>query len=244
MKNYHSLFLVYFFFAQFPAHAASDGARIVYEIETTHKQKIQKVEGRYFYSQGSARMEITSPQNPMGAMVVLRRADSKQLLMLSPTEKTYFEIPPPQKESSQIQEKEEVPFKSTGEKKTVAGYSCEVMTRKLHNRTEEACVSQELQKDFEMMKAMLSGTEKNSKNLFPKGVEGFPLEVVTKNMRSSSGADRDVTFRVKEFRKEKLSASLFEVPSNYKKEDTSGLADLSKMEELKKKVEEMKQKKK
>lgn len=212
------LFLVF----GFPpaASAKATGARIVYDSTMSQEGRTVKMQTTYLIQGGAVRFETEMPAEMTGGapgkMTMIAKPDAKKYLMLMDAQKMYMELPDPNQGPAGKTAEPVVPFKPLGTKKTVAGYSCEVFARTLEGRKEEACTSKELNDVFrELEKSMPKG--KGEVSSLPEGLNGFPMEFSVKGIAKDSDMP-DIQMRVKEFKREVVAASAFEVPKGYTKQ--------------------------
>jgi hypothetical protein len=102
---------------------------------------------------------------------------------------------------------------------TVAGYSCEkaLITSDAGNET-EVCVSKELVPTASWVAAMNQREDQSGplKALKESGLEGFPIRWI---FRSQKNREISSTMELVSFDRKSLPASLFEIPSDYKKSE-------------------------
>jgi hypothetical protein len=195
------------------AFAASEGIRVVYDVKTVDEGKSLNMETKYFVQNNSVRFETNMPGNEMGAMTMLGKPQDKQFVMLMDSQKMYMQLPEPEARASKDAKSTEVPFKPKGERKTIAGYGCEVYQRDVEGRHEEACTSTELNDFFvALQKAMPKSDQVPDK--MPGGMNGFPLEYVVMLKKSNK---TELEMKAKELKREKLDAKLFEIPKGYQR---------------------------
>ncbi|MFH1017588.1 MAG: DUF4412 domain-containing protein [Pseudomonadota bacterium] len=203
------------------ALAASEGLRVVYDIDfpgETANSARTKIKARYFIQEGAVRFE-TEAAAPAQSTVLIGKAQPRKAFLIFPSRKAYMEIPETKATSADRKAQTEVPFKATGQKKEIAGYSCQVVARELTDQKEEACTSEKLVKDLKNLQSALPAS-KGSKGSIPKGMDGFPLEYQVLNKKATDGKNESaMTMRVAEVKREKFNSSLFEVPSGYQKQE-------------------------
>ncbi len=202
------------------AFAASEGLRVVYDIEfpgDTAKSGPTKIKGKYFIQEGAVRFETDMP-TPAGNTVVIGKAQPKQAFILFPNRKAYMVIPETTATSADRDAQMNVPFKSSGKTKEIVGYTCQVMTREVQGHKEEACTSSKLIKELKNLESVLPAS-KGSQGSIPKGMDGFPLEYRVFKGAAGGGEQSAMSMRVAELKREKLNASLFEIPAGWEKQE-------------------------
>jgi len=228
--------------------ASTKGLKVVYDLDISAGQKSMRGEARVFFQDGNVRVETVLPGSLMGETIILHKKEDDKSYILFPTKKTYMETSKEhQVKMAHKKENKPTPFVDTNQKKTIAGYKCNVKQRTTRLREEYVCVSTSLSKEFgDLAKQMTTGKKKS---FFPSELEGFPLEYKT----SSNNKNGDTSLlRVRELTRNRLNSGMFQIPKNYKKQETTmsypgagkSKADAKKMdrqmEELKKMAEELK----
>lgn len=216
--------------------AAGGGMNIQYDVEQGVGKEARKMEGRYFIQPNFVRFEVSSVGHPEQDTVVIGHASPKKAFLLFPSRKTFMEVPSSAM-ADKAAEKAMEPFKATGKTQKIAGYSCDVVARDLADRHEEACTSKELLDVLKNLETTLPQSSGGSGRL-PSGMNGFPLEY--KTMKKGEKGTVDMTMRVKELKKETFSASIFQVPTEFKKEEIK-LPDPKMLQEMLQKYNQKKE---
>jgi hypothetical protein len=115
---------------------------------------------------------------------------------------------------------------------TIAGYTCEKVRLTSQNQTEtDLCVAKNIA-GMEVWIAMMERTAQIKRGMFTAikraGVEGLPIKMVVHRKEENLPIMTTEVVRVEE---KSLAASLFEVPSTYKKEDVISLLATPEMAE-------------
>jgi hypothetical protein len=195
------------------ARAATDGLHVVYDMQSAGS----KMKMEYYVAEGKVRFENQTSENPLGNMVLIRRTNPEKSFMLFPKDKTFVELPEFDAEAMRKEVQAQIPFKATGQKKQIVGYSCDVMKRDLPDRKEEACTSSKLSKEYKDLQASFPKSKSGQTSL-PEGLGGFPLEYkITPTNKDSSSPFHETSMLVSQLQKAPLNAALFEVPSDYLK---------------------------
>jgi hypothetical protein len=156
-------------------------------------------------------------QGPMGQMVNLTDTESGVLTTLMPAQKMYMRMDlkamaQQMGQDAKAQQPKPEDFKSTGEKETIAGQSCEHYSYTQESMTLDVCIAQGLGFVPLMSAGMNQGAGQAAdvaewKKRFPNGF--LPLEM---NM---TGQGQTMTMRATSVEKKSLGADLFKVPDGY-----------------------------
>jgi hypothetical protein len=227
-------FLIGLFLFPATSFAAAEGLRVVYDIEfpsQTSQAGMTKVKGQYFIQEGAARFEMDSPDATLGPTVVIGKANPKKSYILFPNRKAYMEAPERDPKAPAPEAKLTTPFKPTGKSKEIAGYQCDVVSREVEDRKEEACTSGKLKKELKNLESVLP-SPKGSQGALPNGMDGFPLEYQVTRLKAVKGQSATgMTMRVAEVKREKFASTLFEIPSGYQKQEMPAM-DPAMMKEM------------
>lgn len=197
--------------------AKPTGYRIVYDVSMTKGTQTRKMESKYYLQGDSVRFETADPAQPtQGGMVMIRGPQTKGFVLVVESQKSYLELPSPDANEVKALRASRIPFKATGRRKKIAGYTCEVFERTIANGTEETCAAKELNDVYtQFEKAVGTGVQED--DLLPGGLNGFPVEYIVKAVKTQPR----VEMQMKELKRETLDASLFLFPKEYKKLDAS-----------------------
>ena len=194
--------------ASFSVLAGSkDGLFVRYTIQ--NEAGDQAVQGTidYFYQNRDFLNTINVGGNLMGEMVFLEKGGKKYALF--PTEKTYVETKEFSASLSTFHPQFEGEYVTTGIKKKILGYKCEIFSKQNKTMTTNVCLSPKLYKNWGVVvNKMEHGNE------MPSTLKGFPLEIVTINNKSKQQTTITMTgIRQKDYRYK------FDILKGYKKKE-------------------------
>jgi hypothetical protein len=188
-------------------------ARAQFEGTITMRLSSANGGGDMQYSIKGDRMRIDVGTAQMGMYIL---ADNGQATMVMPGQKIYFQptLPSP---AGQAKAASKVSIKATGRTETIAGYKCEHYTITGEDGAYDACLSRELGTFMRPMNPMggRGAADASSDVLAHLGGNAFPLKV-----QKPGGA---TTLEVTKIEKKPLDASLFTVPTGYRKLDIGAM---------------------
>ncbi len=195
------------------------GMKVTYQVEVENQGKVREMKTRYYIQGDSVRSETAIPEQPNRSAVIITKDGANKAWIFYPPEKVYLEI-----SRNTLAEKtkkvsaNQIPFQSTKNTRSIAGYTCQVFERKVGARKEEACVSAELADAFSQLRESISGSPSNLAGI-PAGLQGFPLEYAVSTKATKKMAATDMRMRVTSLEKEtQMSFDLFQVPKGYRKQ--------------------------
>ncbi len=200
------IFLSAVFFAFSVFAGAKEGLYIRYNIETeTDSMPIRGV-ADYYYQGGDFLAVIHAGDNLMGSVMYLEKDGQKYSLF--PKEKTYVETKEFSANPMMFLPQSEGEFVTTGIKKKILGYKCDIFTKETKTTTTHLCLGQKLYANWGAVVQKMGQTEGSHP---PKG---FPMEIVTINKSSKKQTTVTMTgIRQKDFGKR------FEILKDYKKKE-------------------------
>lgn len=202
-------------------NAIEKGIHVVFDFNKDQGETAAVGTANYYYQQGDMLTDVTMKVGALKNLTMLEINGS--LYSLSVQDKTYMQIPDFVKDAvaKTSQSESKVPFVATGKKKKIAGYDCEVFSRKTTDGMDSACLNQVLYKQykdlFSQMQSMAGG------GTFISGVQGFPLEASS----FGNGANKKTTtMLVKSIDQGNFQAKL-SIPKGYQEKNAAvGAAEL------------------
>jgi hypothetical protein len=150
-----------------------------------------------------------------------KRADPDRLYMLNDASKTYSVMDLKSMRDETKDEHARTYTVQRGGSDTVAGMACQKATvTSSRGDVFDACVSKEWGGSSEWISALTRGRSSGSwfSALKENGIEGYPVRLA---MRGKAGAEPMMVWEVTHVERKSLPASLFEVPTGYKKTDSA-----------------------
>jgi hypothetical protein len=203
--------------------AADKGIHITFDInsDTGDSEAIGTTD--YYFQNGNLRAEVNMKHGTVDKVTMIE--NNGKLYTLFPKDKTYMEIPEMLAGAAANLAKEENPgtFKSTKQKKKVAGHECEIFKKEDAQSIDTVCVNQPLYKQykdlFTKMKKMMG-----NQNSFAN-VEGFPLEAIS----TGKGKEKTKTTILVTKIEEQNFTGKFDLPKDYtQKNMVSGAMEMFK----------------
>jgi hypothetical protein len=212
-----------------PLYAQTEGiAEFKGETHSSRGQTIPST-GKVFLSRSAVRVEwqtqVAGSDRKAGApdrfrmTMIQKQSEPDRSYMLNEERKTYSVM----EFDTKREKKERSAEKWTAEKlgrDTVAGFSCEKLKMtSASGSVTEACVAQELMPSTAWLRAWNRRSEQSGpfQAMKDAGVEGFPVRWIFREKGSDQISSQIELVR---FERKSVPASLFEIPSDYRKVDT------------------------
>ncbi len=172
----------------------------------------------YLIKGNKIRMEVSEGGH---SAVMIFDEGNKKMMMIMPQQNMYMEIPVDQNTADNMdQDNKDVEFTKTGETKTINGYKCEKWLYKSNDDQGVAWMTKELGAFTMFSGGSMRGSDNKPEWMKEIESEGaFPMEV---DIKDKDGKDQG-KLEVTSVQKESLDASLFTVPSGYKKFEMPGM---------------------
>lgn len=232
---------------------AAQGIHISYQMQMSADSKT-KMSGtsEYYFQDGNIRAEVNMQGTPLGKTVFIEKNGKRYTLF--PSDKTYMEVTDFSQKYATQQKKiqKSSPYKATGQKKTIAGYECEVFVKENQMQKETACLSKSLMKVYA---SLIRDMKKVNQDMDIS--QGVPLEMASVGKGKNSNTTKMKVLKINPNPK----GVSFTIPKGYKKKEAAqmspqfdsmvkdlqmdakdGQIDEAKIKELQKMAEEMKKK--
>lgn len=187
----------------------SEGLFIRYNIEREANSQPVRGVADYYYQGRDFLAVVNFGENMSGEMIFLETGGRRYSLF--PKEKTYVETKEFAAGPTVFHPQTEGEFTSTGIKKKILGYKCEIFKKESKDIVTNVCLSAKLHKNWGVMAAKMENVGQDPTSIASKG---FPLEIVT--LEKSSNKQTVVTMvaiRQKDYKKK------FEILNDYKKKE-------------------------
>jgi len=182
-----------------------EGLYIRYEIQTDVDSQPMRGVADYYYQGGDFLAIVNFGDSMMGEVMYLEKDGRKYSLF--PKEKTYVETKEFSANPFMFHPLTEGEFVSTGIKKKILGYKCDIFTKETKTTTTNVCVGQKLYTNWGVVVTKMGQAE----GTIPKG---FPLEIITINKTLNKQTTVTMTgIRQKDFSKR------FDILAGYKKKE-------------------------
>jgi hypothetical protein len=203
--------------------AADKGIHITFDINSDTGDSAAIGTTDYYFQNGNLRAEINMEQGTVDKITMIE--NNGRLYTLFPDDKTYMEIPQFVAGAAANLGREENPgdFKSTKQKKKIAGYECEIFKKEDAQSMDTVCINQPLYnryKDLFFKIKKMMGNQNSFVN-----IEGFPLEAIS----TGKGKEKTKTTILVTKIDEQNFTGKFDLPKNYtEKNMVSGAVEMLK----------------
>lgn len=223
MKKKYLLFIMFFYSH---AWAIGNGLHFTFDFNRDQGETAAIGTGNYFYQNGEMLADVQMKLGAVDRLVMLQKGAS--LYTLFPQEKSYMEVPQIVRDAAKnrVQSDNDIAFVKTNQKKKIAGYDCEIFTRKTSKSSDTVCLNQSLHREykdiFEKMKEM------TGQDAWMGTTQGFPLEIKSVGIVDK----KSTTVLVKSIEKGDFVSKL-SIPKEYQEKNaiSGGLEMLKKMTE-------------